>query len=112
MSGWYNFLYNNLPKNELNNYTEIFYLGSCNTLEIEKINTAISNKNIYELLSNCKVDCKKDSLDFFWLKNKTSSKISIIFDPVELFENSILYKTIFDFENCNFTKLPNFEKIK
>lgn len=113
MDTWYNFLKESVGQQELDNFTDIFYLGSCPYSTCCQFTNLSNNLNIYDLLKDCVVDNTKDSLEFFLFVNKINSikKVIIIYNPFELFDSSYVYKVIDFLDNKKIQHLPNYKKI-
>lgn len=113
MNSWYKFLEEIIEKEELENYTDLYYLGSCSSLEEESLLNAISENHIVSFLEKSLVSNTDDTLDFFLFKNDDTKRqeLVIIYNPFELFESSHIYKVI-DFFSDEISTLPNFQKIK
>lgn len=116
MSSWYKFLEEIIEKEELENYTNIYYLGSHSNLIEEYLLEEIINKNkITNFLMSNIVDNTKDSLDFFLFENRKIDKkeLVIIYNPFELFQSPYIYKVVDFFnENKDFNYLPYYQKVK
>lgn len=114
MSSWYKFLEDIIEKEELEDYTDIYYLGSCsNHIGKSLLEETINKNKIADFLTNSIIDNTQDSLDFFLFENARIDKkeLVIIYNPFELFESPYIYKVVDFINDDNITTLPNYQKI-
>lgn len=108
---WIDFLKDCISKEDLDTYSNIYYIGSCSNFPETKLEEAIKNCELSDFIINYDPDVNYDIFHFYIAMNDLNQYLIIIYDPFELFDSSHIYKIVDDFRE-NLLTIPTIEKIK
>jgi len=111
MAIWIDFLKDCLNSEKLDNYSNIYYIGSCSNFNKTNLEEAITKNELYTFITNCKPNVNYDIFHFYIAMNGDNNDLIIVYDPFELFESSSLYKIVVNFKG-NLLIVPTVERIK
>lgn len=113
MNSWFNLLTESCDMNDLSKYVAIYHVKSCSYDE-SFIDKSISLDDIISIINKGSIDIQNDILEIFVaIKQNNTNDLIVIYNPFELFENSYVYKTIFNInEEMKNQLLINSEQVK
>ncbi len=111
MNTWFEFLRASLGKDFLDQYEEIYILGSTKVFDVSIIEETISNQKLKDFLRKNDCDVNEDMLDFFLLLRDETQEILVLYDPFELLENESVYLRAENIEE-DFSDLESIEVVK
>lgn|SRR5690606_9846905 len=95
----------------LNQYENIYYLGSSISLNENELDEIIETNKLQEFLSAKKINVQFDLLDFYLLEKKNERNLIVIYSPFELFESESIFKSYSNIIE-NFSGLTSLEQLK
>ncbi len=111
MNAWLESLYGILGKDFINQYEEIYILGSTKIIDVSIIEKIIADEKLKDFIQKNDSDVMKDLLNFFLLLKGDSQEILVIYDPFELLENESIYLRAENIEE-DFSDLESIELVK
>ena len=111
MNAWLESLQSLLDKETLEQFDEIYYLGSTQVVESSNLEKLFKDENSKAFLVKNLSDVNEDLLDYFLLVNEERQDVLVVFSPFELIENESIYLRIENIQE-DFSDLPEIEAVK